>query len=118
VGEILHEIAGMVSRPPDAPEIKLARGQVTQTLAELFATNDAAVGALRQIVLQHLPLDHFSTWPGRLERLTAKDVLAAAKRYLEGATTVVVVGPPTLGEALEKAGLGPIERLKIETLGR
>jgi predicted Zn-dependent peptidase len=108
----------MVTHPPDAAEIGLARNQLKRDIAEQFATNGETVTALRRLVLEKLPLDHYATWPLRLDSLDGKALVAAAKRYLYSAMTVVIVGPPALGEALAKAGLGPIERLGADELAR
>jgi zinc protease len=118
VAETLHEVAGVVTHPPDAAEIALARNQVKRDIAEQFATNGQAVTALRRLVLEKLPLDHYATWPQRLDSLDGKALVAAARRYLDSAMTVVIVGPAALGEALEKAGLRPIERLAADELAR
>jgi zinc protease len=118
LGELLREVAGIVTRPPDEAETRLARRQMQREMAEAFATNDDAVAALANIVLYRLPLDYYATRPARLDLLRADELAAATKRYLEATMTVVVVGPPSLAEALEQAGLGPVERQTIETLIR
>jgi zinc protease len=118
VGELLREVAGMVTHPPDEAETRLARRQMQRDIAEAFATNDDTVAALGNIVLYRLPLDYYATRPARLDQLSSNELAAATTRYLQATMTVVVVGPPSLAAALEQAGLGPVERQTIDALTR
>ncbi|MFC5461056.1 M16 family metallopeptidase [Massilia niabensis] len=111
VSELLREAQAMVDKPLDGAELAGARNAELLSLPNRFETNSDIGASLAETFVFDLPLDYYSALPARLAAVTAADVQAAAKRYLDPARLVVVA----VGERkrilpqLEKLKLGPVE---------
>jgi zinc protease len=111
VAELLREAQAMVDRPLDPAELAGARNAELLSLPTRFETNSDIGASLAETFVFDLPLDYYSALPARLAAVTAADVQAAAKRYLDPRRLIVVA----VGERkrilaqLKKLELGPLE---------
>ena len=91
--EIHREMVQLASgKAPATPE-ELAREKVGATLAlpGRFATAQSALGQYRGLVYYGLPLDYYDTYVAKLEKVSAADVAAAAKKHLLADDGVYIV---------------------------
>ena len=111
VAELLREAQAMVDQPLDPAELAGARNAELLSLPNRFETNSDIGASLAEAFVFDLPLDYYSALPARLAAVTADDVQAAARRYLDPRRLVVVA----VGEKkrilpqLQKLKLGPVE---------
>ncbi|MEN3277443.1 MAG: zinc protease, partial [Massilia sp.] len=111
VAELLREAQAMVDKPLGPAELAGARNAELLSLPNRFETNSDIGASLAETFIYGLPLDYYSALPARLAAVTAADVQAAAKRYLDPRRLVVVA----VGERkrilpqLDKLKLGPVE---------
>ena len=94
-------------------ELQTAKENIKRAMPGRFETVTEVTGALSDIAVYGLPLDEFATRPARIDKVTAADVLAAARAHLHPETIkVVVVGDRAkLAPSLETLHLGEIEEL-------
>ncbi|KQQ87313.1 pitrilysin family protein [Massilia sp. Leaf139] len=111
VSELLKEAQAMIDRPLDPQELAGARNAELLSLPNRFETNADISASLAETFVFDLPLDYYSQLPAKLAAVTALDVQAAAKRYLDPARlTVVAVGErKKIAPQLDKLKLGPVE---------
>ena len=111
VSELLKEAQAMVDQPLDPDELAGARNAELLSLPNRFETNSDIGASLAETFVYDLPLDYYNQLPARLAAVTALDVQAAAKRYLDPAKLVVVaVGErKKIAAQLDKLKLGPVE---------
>ena len=111
VSELLREAQAMADKPLGQAELAGARNAELLSLPNRFETNSDIGASLAETFVFDLPLDYYSALPARLEAVTAADVQAAARRYLDPSRLLVVA----VGERkrilpqLEKLKLGPVE---------
>jgi len=111
VAEILREARAMMDQPlPDA-ELAGARNAQLLSLPNGFETNADVGASLAEAFVFGLPLDYYRQLPAKLAAVTAHDVQAAARRYLDPAQLIIVaVGDrKRILPQLEKLKLGPVE---------
>jgi zinc protease len=80
---LLQGSAGDGRQPLDAAELAGARNAELLSLPNRFETNSDIGASLAETFVFDLPLDYYSALPARLAAVTAADVQAAAKRYLD-----------------------------------
>jgi zinc protease len=106
--EILAELALMARGTVTDAELTDARQFLSTAVSGWFVTNEAVAGAVSRLFLNELPVDFWTTFPGKVRAVTAADVAWVARTHLQpGVMKVVVVGDAkALGESLEPLGLG------------
>jgi zinc protease len=111
--EIFKELRGMRDRPVSDEELQTAKENIKRAMPGRFETVGEVTGALSDIAVYGLPLDEYATRPARIDKITADDVLKAARAHLHpDAIKVVVVGDRAkLEPTLETLHLGPIEEV-------
>jgi zinc protease len=111
VKEIDHELARLISMPPDATEFAQARNSLVRSLPGAFETNAGISGAFANLFAYALPLDYYARLPGNLGGVAPNAVGQAARRYLDPSSMVVVaVGEKaTIEPALESIGMKPVQ---------
>ncbi|MBW8899322.1 MAG: insulinase family protein [Massilia sp.] len=109
VREIFKEVRGMRERPMTAAELANARDSQVLSLPAQFDTNRGVGASLSNLFVYQLPLDYYSKLPASFAAVTADQVQAVAKRYLNlDAMTVVAVGDrKRIAPQLDKLKLGP-----------
>lgn len=98
--EIFYEIDRMRSTPVGEEELADARNYLTGIFSLGLATQDGLAGQLAMSTLERLPDDYLETYRERILKLTAGDVLDAARKYFDSANAqIVLVGDRALIEA-------------------
>ena len=77
--------------PPTDAELERERAGAVLGLPSRFATAGASLGMFRSLVYFGLPLEYWSTYSQKVEKVTAAQVQAAAKKHLKSSQAVVVV---------------------------
>ena len=114
--EIAREVSGMAQGAPGfaitADELEREKTGAILGLPGRFATAQAALGQYRGLVYFGLPLDYYNSYVDRVARVSERDAMAAAARWLRPDLAVyVVVGSaqPALRDALvELAARGDV----------
>jgi zinc protease len=111
VSEIRSELGGMIDRPPSAAEFAKARSALIRSLPGAFEKSAGIAGSFVNLFVYGLPPRYYETLPQRVRRVRPADVDAAAKRYLDPASMVVIgVGERAAVESgLEGLGLKPTD---------
>jgi len=110
----LADIRGV--RPPSESELALAKASITRGYPRNFETVAQVSRGAAQLALFGLPDSYFETFVGRVNAVTAADVMSAAERYLdpERMLTLVVGDLPAIRESLDALGLGALQVLPVE----
>jgi len=106
--EMLAILDQLASAEVPAAELEKAKQNMIRALPARFETNVATVEALSELVLCQLPVDWYAHFADGIRNVSAKAVLAEARRSLLTAKmTVAVVGDLSKVRAdLDKLGLG------------
>ena len=115
LAEFMKELHGIRAPVPD-DELARARNYVALQYPRAFQTVGQVAGQLVDLVRYDLPDDYFERYQERILAVTAADVQAAARRYVDpGNVAVVVVGDRAAIEADVRAlGLGEVRVLSVE----
>lgn len=107
--EMLSEIEGLGSRPPDEGEMRLACNALTLSLPRQFETVSQVTRRLVTRIVYGLEPDYWERFRERVEAVTADQVVAVARRYLrrEQLVLVAVGDAERIAAPLER--LGPVE---------
>jgi zinc protease len=91
--ELHDEITKMQSGKAPATADELSREKTGAVLAMpgRFATASASLGTFRSLIYYGLPLDYFEKFVAKIEKVSAKQVKAAAKKHLDPAGAVYLV---------------------------
>jgi predicted Zn-dependent peptidase len=110
VVDTLAELDRIREGPVTDDELRAARDFLVGIFPLRFETPSAVVGALAGMVTHDLPDDELNRYRPAIEAVTAADVLAAARTYLDpGRAAVVLVGDvDQFAGELGAAGLGPV----------
>ena len=93
VREMLAEAGRMRQLLPDEEEMRTASGALTRSLPLRFETSRQIAGTLVEQVVYDLPDDYWSTFPGRIQAVSRREVREMAIRLLDpGRFVVLVVG--------------------------
>ncbi len=112
--EILAEIRGLVERPPEAAELRLAKNALTLSLPRQFETPSLVT---RKVVTQQvygLPDDYWETYVDRVEAVTRDEVMEVARSSLPGDSMTLLAVAPAAEVASELESLG---ELTVEAAG-
>ncbi len=77
--------------PATVTELDRERASAVLGLPSRFATAGASLGMFRSLVYYGLPLDYWSSYSGKVSKVSAAQVRAAAKKHLASAAAVFVV---------------------------
>jgi zinc protease len=92
--EVLFELERIRSEPVTGDELEESRSYLLGVLPYTLQTLRGLASRLDEIALYGLPLDFFDRFPERLQRVTADDVLGAARRLLHPRQVVIAVAGP------------------------
>jgi zinc protease len=111
VREIFREVNGIRNTPLPPAELAAARDAQVLSLPGQFETNADIGASLAEIFVYGLPPDYYARLPGQLSAVTAAQVQAAARKYLEPERLkVVAVGDrKRILPQLQPLGLGAPE---------
>ena len=112
VEEILREIDGLRSAPPDPAEVALATDYLAGVFPIRYESTSAVAGALAGATMFGLPDDWFARYRDRIRAITPTAVHAAARAHLDPERLMVLaVGDASVIEApLAALRLGAVER--------
>jgi predicted Zn-dependent peptidase len=77
--------------PATDAELERERAGAMLGLPSRFATAGASLGMFRSLVYYGLPLDYWSSYSAKVQKVTAAQVKAAAKKHLKSADALYVV---------------------------
>ena len=104
------------SRPATPEEVALAFASVSKGYPRGFETAGQVARSVAQLALHGLPDSYFEQFVPRLSQVTAEDVAAAARRYLDPAkmTTLIVGDLDKISASLPGLELGQPKVLTID----
>jgi zinc protease len=113
IAELVKEVKAMRDQPVSEVELANAKEHLKLEMPGRFETVGELTSALSDIAVYGLPLDEYKTRPARIDKVTADDVMKAARAHLHPSTMkIIVVGDrKKLEPTLETLHLGPIEEL-------
>lgn len=107
ITEVVAEIERMRREAVPQQELTLATSYLDGVFPIRYETTAAVAGALANQIIYGLPDDYFDTYRSHIARVTADSVQAAARNHLDPSRMqVVVVGDPSIAEALKALGHG------------
>jgi zinc protease len=89
--EIFYEMDRMRSLPVAAEELDEIQNYLTGVFSLGVATQDGLRRQLATVYLHELPEDYLETYRERVRAVTAADVLAAARKWMDSANALIVV---------------------------
>jgi len=110
VREYEKELERFAAEGPTDGEVAKAKETLIRGLPAALETNDAVASAIATTVFNGLPLDHYRTVPGRIEKVTRADATRVARKWIRPRQwPVVVVGPiGGAADALQALALGEV----------
>jgi len=110
VREYEKELERFAAEGPTDAELAKAKETLIRGVPAALETNDAVASALATTVFNGLPLDHYRTVAGRIEKVTRGDAARVAKKWIRPRQwPVVVVGPVAdAADALQALALGEV----------
>jgi zinc protease len=114
--EILSEIDRIRVEPISEEELTLATSYLSGVFPIRYETTAAIATAIANLVLYGLEDSYFDSYRSKIQSVSAKDVLEAARRHLDpGRLRLTVVGDATkIREPLEELGVGPVTAYDTE----
>lgn len=111
VGEILHELEGLVRDGPTEDEVSSARDFAAGIFGLQLETVGQIAARVGQLVVYDLPDAYFHEYRDRVREVTKDEVHEAARRHMRpDEVQIVVVGDAdAVAAPLEELGLGPVE---------
>ena len=110
VEEVLKEVTKMRDTGVTDDELKMAKDSMIRSLPANFETTFSTAGTLAQIYMYDLPLDHYQTYPARVDAISRDEVASVSKKYLTpDRMLIVAVGDKKVIEPqIQKLSLGTI----------
>jgi len=91
LAEIFYELDRMRSLPVEEEELADARNYLSGVFSLGLATQHGLAGQLATLYLHQLPEDYLESYRERIRRLTADDVLTAARKYFDSPNAQIVI---------------------------
>ena len=115
---VLNEISRMRDRPVRQWELQNARDYLVGHEALQFESASQVANQVLEMLLYHLPPDYWSRFPREVRSLTAEDVLATTRKYLNPDDDVIVLvgNVAAFKNGLKK--LGAVRVIPIADVGR
>ncbi len=113
--EIITQIKSMQTLPPTPEELKVAKDGYLNSFVFKFENKSDVVMRMMMYDYYGLPQDFLAKQKEAVEKVTAEDVVAAAKKNLHPeALKLVVVGKGSdFGVGLDQMGMGKVDTLDI-----
>jgi zinc protease len=115
---LLSELARMRKRPVQQWELQNARDYLVGHQALQFESASQVANQVLQMMLYHLPDDYWNKYAQKIRSMSAEDVLAATRKFLNpGDDVIVLVGNlAAFKDGLKK--LGDVRVVPIADVGR
>jgi zinc protease len=116
VVEFLRELRRIRDERPADEEVEKAKRYVALSFPAEFETTTDVAARIAELVIYQLPGDFYDTFVEDVNGVTADDVQAAARSYLDPESVVIVVvgDAAKIRPGLERLGLGKIRQLSID----
>ena len=110
VGEIHHEIEGLVEEGPTRDEVEAATSYLAGVFPLRLETTGQIASRIAEMTVYDLPDDYYRSYRDRVGEVTAAHVARAARRHIRPAElcTVVVGNADDVVPQLEGLGIGPV----------
>jgi zinc protease len=113
IDALYEEVDNMHATAPDAAELKRAKDQILNSFIFRFDMPGKVLREKMTYEFYHYPLDFLEKYRGEIDKVTAAQVQAAAKKYLQkDKLAVLVVGNDTEFDK-PLSSLGPVTKLDI-----
>jgi len=89
--EMFYELDRMRSVPIKSEELESAQSYLTGVFSLGVATQDGVLGQLSTVYLDRLAEDYLETYRERVRRLTAEDVMEAARAHFDSSNAQIVL---------------------------
>jgi zinc protease len=111
VAEIFNELKKIRDTPVSAAELTMGRDALVRSLPAAFETTGSTVFTFGDTYIYDLGLDYYTKFPAQVSAVTVESVQAAARKYLDPDTMMVVVvgDQKKIEPGLKKLNLGAIE---------
>ena len=112
--EFLVELDRIRETPVTDAELRAARDYIVGVFPLRFETPGPVAGSLAGLFVHDLPDDELERYRAAIEAVTADDVLRVARDHIrpEAAVVVLVGDHDAFAEALETAGIGPLDVIR------
>ncbi len=109
--EFLVELERIRDVPVTDDELRAAKNYLVGVFPLRFETPGPVAGSLAGLFVHDLPDDELDRYRPSIEAVTAEDVQRVAREHIhpEAAAVVLVGDHDQFGEALEAAGIGPVD---------
>jgi len=109
--EVFNELRRMRETQMTPAELLLSQDSIARSLPGRFERGTAAAATFAELFTYDLPLDYYSTLPGRINAVTIEQAQAAAKKYIQPEKMIVLaVGDRVkIEEDMKKLNLGKVE---------
>jgi zinc protease len=111
LAEIFYEMDRLRALPVEAAELGDARAYMSGVFSLGLGTQQGMVSQLAAVYLDALPDDYLETYRERVRALTAADVLAAARHYIDSPSAQIVVVGDREQVGTQAALFGEVETL-------
>ena len=110
---LYEELDGIQQKAPDAAELKRAKDQILNSFIFRFDTPGKVLREKMSYEFYHYPLDFLERYRSEIDKVTAEQVTAVARKYLQkDKLAVLVVGNDAeFGKPLRS--LGPVQTVDI-----
>lgn len=115
---VLDEISRLRDHPVQQWEMQNARDYLVGHEALQFESASQVINQVLEAMLYHLPPEYWTEFPKRVRALTADDVLAATRKYLNPADDIIVLvgNVAAFKDSLNKLGAARV--IPIADVGR
>ena len=113
--EIFYELDRMRSLPVTSEELESAQSYLTGVFSLGVATQDGVLGQLSTIYLDRLADDYLETYREKVRRLTAGDVMEAARAHFDSANAQIVLVGDRHAIASQAALFGEVTEYNAQT---
>lgn len=113
IKEVLAILAAAGETPMPDDELARAKGLITLALPQNFETNGAMASAYANLVAEDRKPEHYRDLPAAIAVVSADQAAAAARRWWDRPSIVVVGDWKAIGQELAKLGL-PIVRMNAD----
>ena len=111
LGEIFLEINRIRDKEVSPEELSLATDYLQGVFPIRYETTSSIASALASLVIYGLPNDYYDTYRGNIEKVSAANVLSAAKSHIHpGELQTVIVGDAeAIAEPLRESGIAAVQ---------
>jgi len=110
---LYEEIDLMQQKPPDAQELKRAKDQILNSFIFRFDTPGKVLGEKMAYEFYQYPLDFLEHYRSEIDKVTAEQVTAVARKYIQKDKLAVLVLGNDAEFDKQLSSLGPVTKIDI-----